>query len=262
MNSTAIVVKRIKRQIALLALMLVSTTWLQAATLDLSTASVSSGTINGAQFFNKSVVGFGSGAAVDFLTFDDSGYNTEGTTEFGTGNRHIAINRSTLQLVNIAGTLYREFAFDMNEPGNKNSLLSLDTVEIYLSDVGNLTGYNFAGAATLIYDLDAGEDSWIKLDATLQGGPGSGSSDLLMYIPDSLFAGSAYGDDPFVYLYSETGGQGGALANHAGDEAWVYLSSGSAAVPLPMAVWLFLSGFIGLIGLSARKTIFGGQHTY
>ena len=99
--------------------------------------------------------------------------------------------------------------------------------------------------------MDAGEDSWIKLDATLLGGPGSGSSDLLMYIPDSLFAGSIYGDDPFVYLYSETGGQGGALAHHAGDEAWVYLSSTTTApVPLPMAVWLFISGFIGLVGFS------------
>ncbi len=255
MSLTSMAVKSIKRQVALMAMMLISTTWLHAATLDLSTASISSGTINGAQFYNKSVVGFGSGTAVDFLTFGDSGYNTEGTTEFGTGNRHSAINRSTMQLVEIGGILYREFAFDMNEPGNGNSLLSLDTVEIYLSNVGDLTGYNFAGAATLIYDMDAGEDSWIKLDATLQGGPGSGSSDLLMYIPDSLFAGSIYGDDPFVYLYSETGGQGGALANHAGDEAWVYLSSGSAAVPLPMAVWLFISGFIGLIGLSARKAV-------
>ena len=254
MKSTAVVVKTSKLQLVLVALMLIFTTGLQAATLDLSTTSVSSGTINGAQFFNKSVVGFGSGAAVDFLTFGDSGYNTAGIIEFGTGNRHDAINRSTLQLVDIAGTSYREFALDINEPGNGNSLLSLDTVEIYLADVGNLTGYNFAGAATLIYDMDAGEDSWIKLDAKLLGGPGSGSSDLLMYVPDSLFAGSIYGDDPFVYLYSETGGQGGALANHAGDEAWVYLSSTTTApVPLPMAVWLFISGFIGLVGFSSMN---------
>ncbi len=246
--------KKIRLRLLFAFLMLLTAAGLQAATLDLSTASVSSGSINGAQFFNNSVVGFGSGVAVDFLTFDSSGYNTEGTIEFGTGNRHDAINRSTLQLVDIGGTLYREFAFDMNEPGNGNSLLSLDTVEIYISNVGNLTGYNFAGAASLIYDMDANEDSWIKLDAALQGGPGSGSSDLLMYIPDSLFAGSLYGDDPFVYLYSETGGQGGALANHAGDEAWVYMSSSVAntAVPLPAAVWLFISGCIGLFGISRR----------
>ncbi len=248
--------KSLKRQLALIALMLIMATSLQAATLDLSTSSTSSGSINGALFFNSSVVGFGSGAAVDFLTFADNGYNTEGTIEFGTGNRHDAIHRSTVQLVNIGGTLYREFAFDMNEPGNKNSLLSLDTIEIYISNVGNLTGYNFAGAAELIYDLDAGEDSWIKLDAALLGGPGSGSSDLLMYIPDILFAGSQYGDDPFIYLYSETGGQGGALANHAGDEAWVYLSSetATAVVPVPAAVWLFISGCVGLIGFSRRNT--------
>lgn len=244
-----------KFQLIFAALMLFSATGLHAATLDLSTSGISSGTINGAQYYNSSVVGFGSGAAVDFLTFGDSGYNTEGATEFGTGNRHDAINRSTLQLVDIGGTLYREFAFDINEPGNGNSLLSLDTVEIYLSNVGNLTGYNFAGAASLIYDMDANEDSWIRLDATLQGGPGSGSSDLLMYIPDSLFAGSIFGDDPFVYLYSETGGQGGALANHAGDEAWVYLSSSTTAVPVPAAVWLFISGFMGLVGYSKSRSV-------
>ncbi len=246
--------KSLKGQLVLAALMLVSATTLQAAMLDLSTTSTSSGAINGALFFNKSVVGFGSGTAVDFLTFDDSGYNTEGITEFGTGNRHDAIHRSTLPQVNIGGTLYREFAFDMNEPGNGNSLLSLDTVEIYISNVDNLTGYNFAGAADLIYDMDAGENSWIKLDAALLGGPGSGSSDLLMYIPDSLFAGSKYGDDPFIYLYSETGGQGDALANQAGDEAWVYLSSSANAtsVPVPAAVWLFISSCVGLIGFSRR----------
>lgn len=243
----------IKHRLVSAALMLLFVTGLNAGTLDLSTASVSSGSINGALFYNSSVVGFGSGAAVDFLTFGDSGYNTEGTIEFGTGNRHDAINRSTLQLVDIGGTLYREFAFDMNEPGNANSLLSLDTVEIYLSSVGNLTGYDFAGAASLIYDMDANEESWIKLDAALLGGPGSGSSDLLMYIPDSLFAGSQYGDDPFVYLYSETGVQGGALANHAGDEAWVYLSS-TTAVPVPAAVWLFISGLVGLVGYSRKSS--------
>lgn len=243
-----------RSRLAVAAILFSLSTWSNAVVLDLSTAAISSGTINGAQFYNSSVVGFGSGTAVDFLTFGGSGYNTEGAIEFGTGNRHDAINRSTLGLVEIGGTLYREFAFDMNEPGNQNSLLSLDTVEIYISNVGNLTGYDFAGAATLIYDMDFGEDSWIKLDAALQGGPGSGSSDLLMYIPDALFAGSIYGDDPFVYLYSETGGQGGALANHAGDEAWVYLSSEVAPVPLPAAAWLFLSGFLGLIGYSTRRS--------
>ncbi len=253
-NKIAAFTRRTRRLFAIAAIMLIST-GPQAATLDLSTTIVSGGTINGALFFNSSVKGFGSGVAVDFLTFGNSGYNTEGAIEFGTGNTHDAIQRSTMQLVNIGGTLYREFAFDMNEPGNQNSLLSLDTVEIYISNVGNLTGYNFAGAAQLVYDMDAGEDSWIKLDATLLGGPGSGSSDLLMYIPDSVFAGSAYGDDPFVYLYSETGGQGGALANHAGDEAWVYLSSTTTAVPIPAAVWLFASGLVGLVTLSRRKVI-------
>jgi hypothetical protein len=245
-----------RSRLAVAAILFSLSTWSNAVVLDLSTTAISYGTINGAQFYNSSVVGFGSGTAVDFLTFGGSGYNTDGAIEFETGNRHDAINRSTLGLVEIGGTFYREFAFDMNEPGkgNDDSLLSLDTVEIYISNVGNLTGYNFGSAATLIYDMDFGEDSWIKLDAALQGGPGSGSSDLLMYVPDALFDGSIYGDDPFVYLYSETGGQGGALANHAGDEAWVYLSSEVAPVPLPAAAWLFLSGFLGLIGYSTRRS--------
>ncbi len=239
--------------VAATALLLMSTGGLQAAMLDLSTTTTSSGEINGALFVNSSIPGFGSGTAVDFLTFGGSGYNTEGTTEFGTGNRHIAIHRSTTVSVNIGGTLYRKFALDMNEPGNGNSLLSLDTLEIYISNAGNLTGYDFAGSAALIYDMDANEDSWIKLDAALQGGPGSGASDLLLYVPDSLFAGSIYGNDPFVYFYSEAGGQGGALANHAGDEAWVYFANETTPVPVPAAVWLFGSGLVGLFTFSRRK---------
>jgi len=82
---------------------------------------------------------------------------------------------------------------------------------------------------------------------------GSGTSDLLMYIPDSLFACSQYGADPFVYLYAETGGQGGAMSNRAGDEAWTNFAAATTPVLLPPAVWLFGSGLAGLFGYSRRK---------
>ena len=41
---------------------------------------------------------------------------------------------------------------------------------------------------TAIYDLDAGGDNWIKLDYSLNSGSGSG--DMVAYIPNSLFTGA------------------------------------------------------------------------
>ena len=46
-------------------------------------------------------------------------------------------------------------------------------------------------------------ESWVKIDATLGSTSGSGSSDLLVYIPTSYLAGAA--DTDFVYFYNLNG---------------------------------------------------------
>jgi hypothetical protein len=58
--------------------------------------------------------------------------------------------------------------------------------------------------------MDAGGDNWVLLDYRLNSGSGSG--DMLMYVPDALFAGAAY-----VYLYSRFGEH---FAGDAGFQEW------------------------------------------
>ena len=50
----------------------------------------------------------------------------------------------------IDGTTYREFFLDINQQNNK-SLLSLDSIQIYLKSSGSLTG-PVSGLGTPIYD--------------------------------------------------------------------------------------------------------------
>jgi hypothetical protein len=64
--------------------------------------------------------------------------------------------------------------------------------------------------------LDAGGDNWIKLDYSLNHGSGSG--DMVAYIPNSLFTGAG---SQYVYLFSRFGDQESADADSdAGFEEW------------------------------------------
>lgn len=238
-----------------------------ATTVDLRTAS--SGGIDGALLFTYTMSGAGSGATIDFLRFNGGGsdqtvqgynsdarpveYNETNTAEF---NRSLRL--SDVPLVEFDGTLYRQFGFDINEPGNAGSeasQISIDDLEIYLADSGDLTGHadGFGGNAELIYDFDA--DDVVLLSDFFAG---SGQLDMVLYIPEELFA-TADGSDPFVYLYSLLGGtdlfrQGG------GPEAWSAHEGGfpgapGAVVPLPSAVWLMFTALIGtgLVGRIRRR---------
>jgi hypothetical protein len=134
--------------------------------------------------------------------------------------------------------VYREFFLDVNEPGTTNqneSFITLDQLEIYVSNTARLTSYvktaniNATGAltgATKIYDMDsASPDSFVQLDYRLSS-QGSGSSDMVFYLPSSLF-----GDNQYVSLYS----QFGRINNHdkAGFEEWFVKSATEPGVPTP-----------------------------
>lgn len=128
---------------------------------------------------------------------------------------------SAVPVKTIDGIDYREFFLDINESNSaKKELLSLDELRIYLSATGELDSYDASdkklNGLTAIYDLDAGGDNWIKLNYSLNHGSGSG--DMVAYIPNSLFTGAS---TQYLYLFSRFGDQVGYEAEaDAGFEEW------------------------------------------
>jgi len=151
---------------------------------------------------------------------------------------------SAVPVKTIDGVQYREFFLDINESRSANKhLLSLDEIRIYLSPTGELDSYNSVtkklNNLTAIYDLDSGGDNWIKLDYGLNHGSGSG--DMVAYIPNSLFTGAG---SQYLYLYSKFGSQQSADAGF--EEWWVGPASTVpqvvTEVPEPATLLLLGSG--------------------
>jgi hypothetical protein len=148
--------------------------------------------------------------------------------------------------VTVGGVTYREFLLGINQD-HAQPLLSLDELRLYVGNSPTLSGYNpttvqLAGLNP-VYDLGAGGDNWVKLDASLTHGNGSG--DMLALIPDSLFG--APGPDTFVYLYSKLGVNIGA---NGGFEQWAVTST---AIPVAN-----LSSLSGSVINTATTTGLGG----
>src|SRR5262249_2011481 len=147
-------------------------------TLDLTTDG-SFGLINDVVFQTDPVQAAGTGTFNSFVQVQhngvEQGYNTDGTKQFDTKSSAV-FNHSILlsQIPAVIGdgtngttdgTVYREFLLDMNEfTLGTNSFLSLDSLQIWQEEAGNLSGFTpgagFAGTHTnnLVYNLDAGSD--------------------------------------------------------------------------------------------------------
>lgn len=192
-------------------------------TLDLTTHGAI-GSINNAIFRQFDAQPTGTGVINSFVRIQSikgnvqQGYNSDfRKVEFDENTSPQftrSLTLSSVPVVDIGGVKYREFLLDINQKASQ-PLLSLDELRFYVGNAPNLHGYNavdnsLAGLSP-VFDLDAGADNWIKLDARLN--QGSGKGDMLAYIPDSAFqTGGSY-----VYLYSKFGVN---YTANAGFEEW------------------------------------------
>jgi len=229
------------RRLVLTALvLLLPAASVHAAILDLTTEG-SSGIINNARFYQFNEIPTGTGRVNTFLRIqgfgEQAGYNTDGTVEFQTKASFThSIQLSVVPIANIDGTNYREFFLDINQDGER--ILSVDDFKLYLESAPDISGWpgNFS---TPLYDLDAGDDNWIKLDDFLN--VGSGHGDALALIPDSLFTGPS---SQYVYLYAKFGVN--SVADN-GFEEFGYGTNGEPLIPEPATVLLLGLGALVLL---------------
>lgn len=210
-------------------------------TIDLTPGPGSSGTVGGVLFEFDDSQAFGTGFVDSFLRIQangtEQGYNTSNPAfpfdeepPAGGFTRDLQFG----ELTNVGGSYL--FTLDINEPsGGSQSLLSLDRLQIYVSDTGSQNTTVLGDLGTLIYDLDAGEDSVVLMD--FDNAPGSGVSDLLMTVPDSFFAG--VGATDYVILYSRFGD---TQSSADGYEEW---ATTTGVIPEPA------TGLLLLLGLSS-----------
>ncbi len=213
-----------------------------AAVVDLSKND--SGTANGALFEIGSIHPAGTGVFEPFLTIQangtEQGYNSS-TGNFDTKREPVwnhEIRFSDLQQTTINGTAYFGFAIDVNEPnGGGKSDITLTDLRIYTSPtLQNSTSTDRSGEfngslGALRYDLGANEVYYVDRHR------GSGESDINVYIPVSLFAGTQQND--YVYMYQRWGN---ADAMSEGGFEETRLIAGITPIPE-------LSSFFPIIGL-------------
>ncbi|MGH9410576.1 MAG: PEP-CTERM sorting domain-containing protein [Vicinamibacterales bacterium] len=236
---------------------------------------------NGAGFLVDATQPTGTGVIDSFVRIQqkgtEQGYNTSGrpvqfdekTDPNFTRNLEIAdVPVVTDPTPSLTGN-YLEFFLDINEPASASgSLLTLDQLKIFVSNTPSITdGYSSAGGGTLegatkVYDMDTGStDNWVNLDYNLVGG-GSGSGDMVLYVPDVGFSGNQY-----IYLYSQFGcvpgkkGKCGSGTNTkyqsgAGFEEWWTLSPDAPPPPVPEPGTLLLLGS-GLVAVARRRLRLG-----
>ena len=246
---------------ALVSALFLFTSATQAAILVDLTTTGSSGVINGAIYKQFDPKPTGTGVLNTFLRVQKQGVEQGYNTDYRPAGLDDKVDLHTRSLllsdvpkVTISDITYREFLLDINEAANE-PLLSLNEVQIFLGATGNVHNKNNLG--TPIYDMDAGVDANVKLNYALN--KGSGSGDMLLYVPDSDFTGNA---GQYVYLYSRFGepipvdSSDVSNASEAGFEEWAAGKRGPngtiipitpASIPEPTSIGLMIIASAGLL---------------
>jgi hypothetical protein len=251
---------------AMIATGLIVTATLAHATVVDLTGTNTTGRINHAQFDWTAEQPTGTGSIQSFLRVQadptEEGYNTSGGTPFddksGPWTHDIRVSDLEASIVTIGKFQYYTLLLDVNEPGGDKSLISMDRLEFYTSDVGGQTTTDISSLGVLRWSLDGAGDSYVLLDAARNSGSGSG--DMYAYIPVTSFAGALPTD--FVYMYVRFGDQVGA-SSAGGFEEW---SVGSSNEPINISTRLnvlagdnvAIAGFI-VTGTSPKKVLVRGM---
>lgn len=239
-----------------------------AATTFYDLTSGGSATINGAVFSTDTFQSSGTGIMDPFLRIQQSGnntyeagYNTSLGTPLNDDNSwNYDLMLSDLQSVNVGGTDYYVFRLDLNEPKNStDNQISLNQVQIFGSTdpaalgvtmdpgTGRAVG-SFGSGASLVYDMNSNADptgNSVVLDYALYSG-GSGSGDMQLLIPTSMFSGLTY-----VIMYSQFGSYPitNGVPSNAGFEEWSALKGQGTVVPEPSTI---IAGALLLVPLGVQ----------
>jgi len=232
-----------------------------ASAVDVNLVTANSGSANGANFVWVDAQPTGSGVIDPFVRV--SAADQDVVQGYNSSARPLAYDENTsptftkdiqLSSVPIVNGFY-EFLLDINQT-NADPILSLFEIQIYTRasalatnpNGGNdPTTINFGGAlGTLRYDLDSGINGDSKVQLDYSRNAGSGSGDMLMYVPVGLFGP----ESDFVYLYSAFGLPDN---NNDGFEEWALRERVGSVIPLPTAGAMGLAGLCGLGAVRRRR---------